>query len=478
MLETHRGGWRFLAGGLRVPVRRVALGQALGVALAVTLWPAIVAAEARNGLTREQALEAIGDRLEQLRAQPPRDGLEVELPAGLDELMAAADEDGRRRMSLRVLTLPVGDHSMPYAVLRKPGPGSGGADAAAEDGHALFICMHGGGQNADADGPHAWPVNSREFQAQIGLVMQAYEPGGIYLVPRMADDRLGRWWHRHHQQAFDAVIDHAILHWGVSPDRVYLLGVSEGGYGAAILAPWMADRLAGANAMAAGVGLANPPANLRNLAFRSDVGENDRMFDRAAMAVAFHEELERLRGERHDAEAYRHAIGVQAGRGHGIDYRPGVSWIAGHTREPWPARVVWIDQTLDGVRRDRFYWLARPERDPEATDDVRLVAEADRETGTITLEAHRLEGRNTDGNRTHGMDDVATSGREPLSGEAIELLLADGLVDLDRELTVICNGEAVFTGRIPRSPEVIERELGRRPDPSQCPAAALRITVP
>ena len=442
------------------------------------------AADEAAALTREQALAAIDERLDGLRAQPPRAGLPVEPPPGWEELTAVPAGEGgpqegdRRRPPLQVVALPVGDKVMPYTVLRKPGPGSDQTDEADQVGHALFICMHGGGANPGAEGPHQWAVNTREFLTQIELAGRAYEPGGVYLVPRMADDRLGRWWHRHQQEAFDAIIDHAILHWGVSPDRVYLLGVSEGGYGAAILAPWMADRLAGANAMAAGVGLANPPANLRNLAFRSDVGENDRMFDRAAMAVAFHEELERLRAGENDPAAYRHEIGVQSGRGHGIDYRPGVSWMAGHERDPWPARVVWIDQTLDGARRERFYWLSRPGVEADDGGDARIVATVDREAATITLEAHRLQGRNTDGNRTHGMDDVAASERTPLSGAVIELLLSDRLLDLDAELTVVCNGEPVFAGRVQRSLEVIERELGRRPDPRQCPVAALRVTVP
>lgn len=416
-----------------------------------------------RGMCRQEAESVIQELVQQRRGQAARDGLSREQPPRLDQLLTKAQaEDGR--LQLPIGALPLDDKTMPFAVFRKQ-------TAEQPDGLALFICLHGGGQYAAAEGPHAWPVNRREFQTQISLALQAYQPDGIYFIPRMADDRLGRWWHRHHQTAWDAVIDHAILHWEVSPDRVYLMGISEGGYGSAILAPWMADRLAGANAMAAGVGLANPPANLRNVAFRTDVGQNDLTFDRKPLAVAYHAELDRLQHE--DREGYLHGLNVQSGRGHGIDYRPGVVWIAEHVRNPWPPRVVWINQQLHGRRRPRFYWLAMPETPDDG--DLRLVAEVDRQTNRIHLEVDRLEETNTDGNRTHGMDNVAASRRTPLTGARVELLLSDALLDLDRPVTVIANGAPVFEGMVARSRAVIQESLAQRPDPAQCPTARLTV---
>ncbi|MCB1132063.1 MAG: hypothetical protein KDN05_13105, partial [Verrucomicrobiae bacterium] len=220
---------------------------------------------ARASLTRDEAAAEIAKQMRSLRDKPARDGFAAELPVEIGALMAEVKETGSP-LAISTRSLPLGDHLMPYAAIRK--------GAGREGSRALFLCLHGGGQKADADGPHAWNVNDSEFRTQITLAMQVYQPDGIYFIPRMADDRLGRWWHKHNQQAFDTLIDHAILHWGVDPERVYLLGISEGGYGTDILACWMPDRFAGANAMAAGVGLGTPPANLRNLAFRTDVGEN------------------------------------------------------------------------------------------------------------------------------------------------------------------------------------------------------------
>ncbi|MES2996006.1 MAG: hypothetical protein V4733_04260 [Verrucomicrobiota bacterium] len=354
---------------------------------------------------------------------------------------------------------------MPYAVVVK-----GGANQLLP----LFICLHGGGQNADQPGPHTWPVNTREFQTQIQLAAAIYQPDGIYFIPRMADDRLGRWWHKHNQKAFDQVIDHAIVHWRTDPSRIYILGVSEGGYGTDILAPFMADRWAGANAMAAGVGLGNPPANLRNVAFRSDVGENDTMFDRKPLAVAFHKELDRLHAV--DPDGYIHSIHIQPGRGHGLDYSQGIRWIAKHTRNPWPAKIVWINQPMDSVRRERFYWISLP-RIPEK-GDYRIDATADRAKNTITLEVSSLAAGNTDGNRTHGKDNVAEAPRKRLSGMKMSILLNDALLNLDQPIRIICNGKSVFAGKVSRSATVIAEEFQKRPDPSACPTARVSFTTP
>jgi len=402
--------------------------------------------------------------------------------AGIETLRTAAPAAGLGEWTdepvadqPRFGTLPIGDKTMPFAVVAKGGVAAETREGVAtETGRAFFICMHGGGQDASQTGPHSWAMNTREVQPQVTFAMRLYEPEGIYFVPRMADDRLGRWWHAHNQIALDRVIDHAILHWNVDPNRVYLIGVSEGGYGTDILAPFMADRLAGAGAMAAGVGLANPPANLRNVAFRTDVGEADLMFDRMPMAKAFHDELDRLRAL--DPAGYNHSIHIQPGRGPGIDYHPGIAWIEKHRRDPWPRRVVWVNQSLDGVRRERFYWLAMPEIDQ--TGDFMVDASADPTENRITIEAFKLQGTNRDGNRTHGTDDVAQSPRVSVIGRRIDLLLNDRWIDLDRPIEVVCNGQTVFQGTVKRDADVITRELAKRADAETCPTATLTITVP
>jgi len=359
--------------------------------------------------------------------------------------------------------LPLGDLTMPFAVLRKE------SKSPPKSGRALYLCMHGGGQNAQAEGPHAWGVNTREWQAQVQLSLQAYPGEGIYWIPRMADDRKGRWWHKHNQQAFDQVIDHALMHWGVDPNQVYILGISEGGYGTDILAPFMADRFAGAAAMAAGVGLGNPPENLRNLAFRTDVGERDTMFDRQKLAVAFHKRLDELHKE--DPQGYQHSINLQKGRGHGIDYRPGPGWMIEHRRPAFPGKVVWIDQALDGQRRERFYWVAFSNRENEGRN--RIVAEVDRDQNQVRMVAQQLSGDKASGHPTH-IGAVKSGEGTDIPASRLMLLLSDDLVDLDKPVTWELNG-TTHTITPNRSSQAILESLLDRPDPQQAAAQLVQL---
>ncbi|MCU0785408.1 MAG: hypothetical protein MUF81_15420 [Verrucomicrobia bacterium] len=418
---------------------------------------------APKGLTTAAADKFMAEQFAALQAATNTSALPVTLPEPIQSELASGNKADLKSGRLDL----GGELSMPFAVILRQTTNSAAK-------RPLFISMHGGGGSGKQPGPHTWDVNTREFKTQVTFAVKHYQPDGVYFVPRMADDRLGRWWHKHNQVAFDQVINHAILHWNVDPNRVYLMGVSEGGYGTDILAPFMADRFAGANAMAAGVGLGNPPANLRNLAFRTDVGETDYQFDRSPLAQKFHAELDRL--QQLDPGGYVHSINLQAGRAHGIDYRQGILWITKYSRPPWPDRVVWVNQPLDGLRRERFYWVAIPAA-PEK-GDLRIDAAANRKNNTITIDIATLDGGNLDGNRTHGKDNVAEAHRTALGKTGVNLLLSDALLDLDKPVTVVANGKRVFNKKVARSARVIAAALAARPDPSACPTAIITVTTP
>lgn len=369
-----------------------------------------------------------------------------ELPISLQEAVAKADGG---RISLQGGQMTLGEELvMPYALVRKE------KEQPAEAGRALFICTHGGGGNGKVDGPHAWPVNTREWQTQVQLAAQHYAPEGIYFVPRMVDDRRGRWFHGFNQAAFERVIEHAIAHWGVDPNRVYKIGISQGGFGTNKLVTFMPDRFAGANAMAGGVNPDNhPPINLRNVAFRNDVGERDTMFERVGNAIKFHDRLGVLHAE--DPGGYKHMINVQKGRGHGIDYRPGVSWIAQHSRTPWPNKVQWDSRELGGEWRSRHYWIELN----GATDVSRsmIAAHADRDSNTITIEA-------TSGKAGQG---------KPLKGVELFVLLHDDLLDLDKPVKVVVNGKVFHEGPVERNAAVQLRTLVGYGDPAMVASGEL-----
>lgn len=372
-----------------------------------------------------------------------------DLPPTMAELIEGA-EGGR--VGIRARSMPLREFKMPFALIRREPSG------VPEAGRPMFICTHGGGGKGDAAGPHAWAVNSREWQTQTQFAIRVYKPEGLYFVPRMADDRKGRWRHAHHQDQFELAIRHGVLFWGVDPNRVYKLGISQGGFGSAILGVFMPDLFAGINPMAGGVGLGNPPENLRNLPCFTSVGEKDTMFKRAGHAIAFHNRLDELHEQ--DPGGYINHLDLQAGRGHGIDYRPGAPWIAKHQRNPHPEAVVWTSKELDGRRRDAMYWLEL--RGDNLKGTIALTARVDRTQNSVTLTAQQLAKENAQGDPTQIGEQQA--GRVPLTGATVGVLLNDKLLDLDRPVTVLCNGRQVFSGPVERDGHTLLETLVRRGD--------------
>lgn len=407
-----------------------------------------------TGLDKQQSEQCHKGLWELYRAHV-RDPELGELPMSLQEAIAKA-EGGR--VSLQGGQLKLGhDLAMPYALIRKE------KNEPAEAGRALFICTHGGGGKGDAPGPHAWDINTREWQTQVKFAAGLYEPEGIYFVPRMADDRKGRWFHGFNQDAFERVITHAIAHWGVDSNRVYKLGISQGGFGTNKLVSYMPDRFAGANPMAGGVSPdQHPPVNLRNVAFRNDVGEKDTMFERVGNAIKFHDRLDALHAA--DPDGYVHTINVQKGRGHAIDYRPGVSWIAQHKRNPWPSKLVWDNRELGGKRRVRHYWIETVGEVPAGR--VKITAQADRENNTIRIVAtHRpVRPKGEEG------DQLPVGG---LKGISLRVLLHDDLLDLDQPVRVIVNDTEVHNGPVPRRVAVQLATLADYGDPAMAASAEL-----
>lgn len=347
--------------------------------------------------------------------------------------------------------LALGALSMPYVLFHK------GERPA--NGWPLFLCLHGGGGNAEATGPHAWEVNTGEWRAQRMLAARRYPAPGLYFVPRMADDRQGRWWFDHNQQAFDTVIREAILFADVDPDRVYLLGISEGGYGAIRFAGNRPDRFAGCNGMAAAEPLAtSPPETMRNVALRIDIGERDTMFDRVGLARTMGERLAALRAA--DPAGYVHEVAVQPGRGHGIDYVPGPRWLVDKVRTPRPDCVVWTVLPFHTQVALQCYWLALPER--PSTMPLYLRA---------TLREQRLE-------LVAEVDDPEHAGkRVPAKSGRVLVRLDDGMADLDRELQVVVNGEARPAVRAHRRLATMVRTLAERGDPRLCFPAEIVVEL-
>jgi hypothetical protein len=277
------------------------------------------------------------------------------------------------------------------------------------------------------------------------LFQQVYPITGLAFIPRMPDDRDGRWYYGYIQEAVDKVIQDAIAHHDVNPDKIFLTGISEGGYAGFRLASLMADRFAGSCAMAAAEPIPNaPPENLRNLAFRCGIGERDTQFNRIGLARDYFARLEDL--QREDPTGYRFMLDVQEGRGHGIDYREGPAWISQFERTAMPRQINWTVIRQHDRSRNRMYWLALDGDPGELPLRIRAAVQED---NRVSVKADRKQGEEW----------------VPATGLSLEIYLPDIWLDLSRPVTIDVNGKPLPSHRFEPDRDVGLQSLHERGDP-------------
>ncbi len=207
------------------------------------------------------------------------------------------------------------------------------------EGYPFLINLHGGGKNPYAKKAWDSKMNDSEWASAYYLASK-YAKGepSYYFIPRMADDRIGRWYLHSQIKACQDVIKFAFVSGEVNPKKTYLLGISEGGYGTHRLAMFMPDYFAGFGVMAA----AEPyhyAENLRNVSFQMEVGELDRGFGRNKFAKRWQVALDSL--QKLSPKDFVHEINIQKGRGHGIDYFPLVPRLLKAERRTYPEHLTY-----------------------------------------------------------------------------------------------------------------------------------------
>lgn len=304
-----------------------------------------------------------------------------------------------------------------------------------EDGHALWISMHGGGSA---------PSNVNDSQWRI--MADLYEPDeGIYVAPRAPTDTWNLWHRNHIDPLFQRLIENYVICRNANPNRVYLMGYSAGGDGVYQLAPRMADRWAAA-AMMAGHPNDASPVSLRNIGFGIFMGANDSAYGRNQKAREWETLLADLGNA--DRGGYSHWVRIYPNRGHNMNRleREALPWMKNYVRNPWPEKIEWRQ---DNVTHNRFYWLAAPPG--VATRRQRISARV--ENQTIHIQA------------------------SDLANQQLLLRLSDNLIDLDAAIAVYINSQLVHEGTVDRSIEVIKRSLHERADPTSIATSEISMTV-
>lgn len=204
-----------------------------------------------------------------------------------------------------------------------------------KDGYPMFINLHGGGTFPATKTPWGPSSNDNEWKAAKNLSTRYADTPSLYFVPRMADDRRGRWYHKGEQTEFIRAWQLGVLSGDVNPDKIYITGISEGGYGSFRMGPFFADYFAAAGPMA-GVSYHNeaPLENMRNTPFHIAVGEFDFAYGRARGGAQWKNQLDSA--ARANPGQFIHVVDIQKGKGHGIDYFKTTPWLRKFTRNAYP----------------------------------------------------------------------------------------------------------------------------------------------
>lgn len=295
---------------------------------------------------------------------------------------------------------------------------------------SLWISMHGGG-GAPSE------VNTSQWENQKELYKL---DEGVYVAPRAPTDTWNLWHQEHIDPMFERLIENMIVFEGVDPNKVYIIGYSAGGDGVFQLAPRMADRLAGA-AMMAGHPNETKPDGLRNIAFALHMGAEDGAYDRNKKAYEWKHALEDLQSI--DRDGYIHQVVIHEGKSHWMDKQDAMAlpWLAEHKRNPFPKKVVWVQ---DDVTHHQLYWIGVD----EPKERTKIVASIDGQTITV-----------------HESD-----------VKKFTFFLNDDLLDLDNPVHIKYKDQDLVTyDLVPRSHQTIQETFR---DPTDWYAASITINLP
>lgn len=319
-----------------------------------------------------------------------------------------------------VWTLPNGD-KMKFATFAKGTKPVGG--------YPMIIHLHGGGKYPDTPIPWGSGVNEDEWYQSLRLSAGYKDAPCLCFVPRMPDDRKGRWYHMPLTFVYRRAYQLGVLSGLVDPDRFYITGISEGGYGTVRVGPFMPDYFAAVGCLAAAAKPTDALRGLRNTPFRMEVGEDDTMYGRNVYVRLCQDRLNELATQ--NSGSYPHEVIIQKGRGHHINYYGMTPWLITHKRNARPNHVTYVYHSIV----------------PDESDAMEAFSD-----GVYCLDLRALRPDSKDTRLSIDLvkkDNAYTLTTEPLYGKVtgkIGLYIAD--VDYTEPITVLYNGKTVFRGKL------------------------------
>lgn len=329
-------------------------------------------------------------------------------------------------------------------------------------GFPVFLYLHGSGPR------------EHEWAAGISLCRAFDDAPSLYFVPRIPNEgAYYRWWQKGKQYVWEKWLRQVLLRDDVDADRLYVFGISEGGYGSQRLASFYADYWAAAGPMAGGEPLKNAPAdNLRNMAFCLRTGAEDSGFYRNTLTRYVKEELDSL-SEAHPHE-FIHRVELIPGRGHAIDYKPTTVWLKTFRRDMLSKHITWEDFEMDGLHRRGFHNLVIHER---PCDSLRTRYDMTVEGNLICLQVDDVHYSTVQKDSVWGIEMKFRKTYTPSRHASFTLYLDERLVDLKKEVTLVVNGRKVYQGRPQCSRRNMARSLSVFYDPRRIYPAAIEVKL-
>lgn len=336
-----------------------------------------------------------------------------------------------------------------------------GRKGQAEGAMPLYIYLHGSGPR------------DIEWQTGYRLAQWLDDAPCYYYIPQIPQEGPWyRWYQRSKQWAYEQLLQYALASDSIDPDRIYLFGISEGGYGSQRLASFYADYLAAAGPMAGGEPLKNAPAeNCSHIGFSLLTGAQDKGFYRDELTYWTQQAFDSLQVR--NPGRYAHRINLIPGRGHSIDYRLTTPWLSHFRRNAQPRTFDWEDFEMDGRRREGFYNLQVLRRSDAYRQMYRMAIDGQ----TVRLTVEDIAYTTTQLDSVWGIEMRFARTFTPSTTGKVRLYLSEELVDLTQPVTVYLNGRKAFHGRLDLDERWLHESLKLFGDPRRIFPAAVELEL-
>lgn len=298
----------------------------------------------------------------------------------------------------------------------------------------LFLYLHGSGP--------------KEQEWATGLILgNRFQDGpSLYFIPQIPNEGdYYRWWQVAKQFAWEKLIRQVLVEGNVDANRLYVFGISEGGYGSQRLASFYADYWAAAGPMAGGEPLKNAPVeNCANIGFSFLTGADDTGFYRNILThytqIAFDSaQLARpLDADKHPL--FVHRINLLPGMQHHIKYDLTTPWLKNFVRNPYPKTVLWEDYDMDGRHRSGFYnlqVLTSPTKD-------RTYYDMNIHNNVVKINIKEVEYTAVERDKHWGIEMRFNRNYTNAKGGRLRIYLNSELIDMNKPVTVIVNGKELY----------------------------------